>query len=287
MGITGPLPLLALQMGNYATPDAPIEWLGAVHSDFFPILDYVAPRGFYVGSKAAGAKLLDARREAPAQVELWVKDYLRSQAVTSAELSETVFYLQDHRGLFDRLYGAWAAEWLRRYPENAVARVAAQAARGPGYRHVLEATGRRTAADGAHGKAENKLRCRRLADDYHDTRSCLGTPLAGELEAELKWFLTQYPEAEDAEIHQWYGALLYDSGRHREAYDHLAQATRLLARQGRTSAATEAAVLACRSALAGGDPQAAGHMYRTVLAAHENELPVRLIRSRIERALSR
>lgn len=283
LGIRSLLPILAMQMADHASVFSHIRWLGTFHSDFFPILDYVAPRGFYVGSLAQGAKLLDDRPRAPANADLWVTEYLQRRKLPAEDFQDTYVYVNTHRGLFNNLSLAWAGAWTRQVPGDARARVAFNTERPASFARVREETQLQLPDAGFHARYETKLRCRRAYEDYVARRSFLDSTGAEAALGDLAWFIEHYPDANDPAIYRWYGELLYDLGRYTEAAEALIRAQKLLILQPRIdeSELIDTAILTCRALLARGDRDGAAAIYHAVLKDYSNELKVFLVEAQI------
>jgi len=279
LGMGSALPVLMLQMADFSRAHSHVRWFGAVHSDYFPLLEYAAPRGFYVGTDAAGVKRLDERSRSPSRAELWVEHYLRTRVPTPAAFREAYGYAKTYQSLFGKLAYAAAAEWHRRYPEDAEARVALASERPAGYARVLRETRRSVAKEGLHARYEGKLRCRRLYEDYVASRNVLQAEGSAALLRELEWFMAHFPDSADAEIHWWHGEVLFDRGQLEAAVASLYRAQERFKQQGAGQEAKliETAILTCRVLLDMGDVQRAREVYRAVLSEHADTLEVYLL----------
>jgi spermidine synthase len=117
-GIIGPFPVLSMQMMNHAETPSPITQSQRINSDFVPVLEYEASRGFFVGTHALGIRSLDRRGTNDPNARLWIDEF---QPVHPP--AEGVFesYLPSFKKFGTLGSGAqrhWLDLWAKYYPES-------------------------------------------------------------------------------------------------------------------------------------------------------------------------
>jgi predicted membrane-bound spermidine synthase len=288
LGVSSMLTVLGLQMVDRAARPSHIAWGGVVHSDFFPILDYVAPRGFYVGSSSLAARVMDRRQRSPANGRLWISDYLGSRSPTREEFREAYSYAARIPGLAPRLAFAWASQWLACCPDDPEAAAAVASTLGPTHAEAIGLLRSQRLGQGEGARKAIKELCQYLVEDYQSRRNWLRLLGAREVLADLERAAEQLSDAPDADIYQWIAEVQYDMGRYSEAARSVETAIRLTARtpsaEGSTDAGCQGIVrglLLCEIHLARGDRSAAQAAYENLLQNSDHHLMVRLMRSRI------
>jgi spermidine synthase len=284
-GISSFLSILATQMANRADAPFHVSWTNTEHSDAFPLLDYVAPRGFFVGSNAEAARYLDERPKAPANSRLWVIDYLRAHQPTAEEFKACYESLYWRDAFFAKYRAAWAREWRARYPNDPEAQIAVALTQEPSNADAVRDLSRGNIPEEALTFDTERARCLRRIKDYTDQRSCLGFRGAEEALADVETLAATYPEqaGSDAYTSYWRGLLLHDLGRNRPAVDSLREAAEGLANypDGR-EVATDAALTLCEAFLSLNDLPGAQEAYEAFLEPVAFRLPVRQMKARLQ-----
>ena len=288
LGVSSLLTVLGLQMVDGAARPSHVAWGGVVHSDYFPVLDYVAPRGFYVGSSSLAARVMDRRQRSPANGRLWLSNYLQSRKPTREEFREAYAYATRARGLAPRLAFAWAQEWLARHPDDPEATAAVASTLGPTHAEAIGLLKSQRLEQGEGARKAIKELCQYLVEDYQSRRNWLRLSGAQEVLADLERAAEQLSDAPDPDVYQWIAEVQYDMGRYSEAAQNVETAIRLAAgtgsAEGSTNAGSEGIVrglLLCEIHLARGDRSAAQAAYEKLLQNADHHLMVRLMRSRI------
>ncbi|MFH0879638.1 MAG: hypothetical protein V2A34_07985, partial [Lentisphaerota bacterium] len=274
------LPILSLQMADRADKPNDVRWIGALQSDYFPILEYVAPRGFFVGAKATGAKWLDQRPQSPRNARLWIKDFLRQKTPEVADIKECYQFALRHPCLFEKSAVIWAGKWTEASPADAEAQVAL--AESMKLNHfeamsLLSSLEVRTATN--WGFAAGKLRSNLGMQDYLASRNWMSAGAASNLLEDVRWIIRSYPKAQDADLLRWQGQLLYDLGYYANAANSLAQSLQI---PQRADLLIDAALLECEAWLKLGKPGKAQSIYEAYLKPFEDELRVWLMKARLK-----
>jgi spermidine synthase len=281
LGITSLLPMLAMQMADHAEENSHVPWFGVVHSDYFPVLEYLAPRGFFVGSKAEGVKWLDRRSWSPANSGLWAQDYLESREVETTTFRETYQYLIQRESLYEGLGRSWASRWADRYPNDKEAVLALARVTPASHAAIFDALTVAEPGNEPWRPYARQLKARRLYEDYLNVRHALG---AGEASAllEVVTVLENAPEGEsNPEFSKWKGSLLFDTGDYAEAEALLSSSCRLSQGTATSESNIRTAMLLCKAALAQNRAQAAAAYFDEYLSNHPGLFEVALLRSRI------
>ena len=282
MSIDNLLTLLSLQMADHASAPYDIHWLGATHSDFFPALEYIAPRDFYIGSPAASVKWLDDRNKAPSNSNLWIHRYLQDYPVSSADLKNTYLFARQNPGLYDKGPYVWAGEWARRFPDNPEAVLARNQLVPPSYTPLIQDLPLEKPAKGEWAFPTGKLRCRAGYTNYIAQRSHLNSATAQQVLDDTRWMIGNYPEANDPDIYFWCGTIQYDLGDYPAAISNLYKAAQLyFPIPGRDNEVIESGLLLCESLIAQGKPGDALAAHEGVLNKYADDLRVWLLKSRI------
>ena len=286
MGITSPLHLLTMHTADFAQTAETKQWLGAINSDFFPVLEYIAPRGFYMGSKARGIRMLDERPRAPRISNTWLPRYLATRSPSPDEWRSCYHFLGSYAGLYGPLRGRVAAHWLRAAPEDDEAQRASMA--DTASHQIAQRAPQEILAADLSPEAFESLLEKFVMDDYRRRRGFLGAEQAPELFARLDTALAATPNNPD--LLRWQGEVAFDLGAHAAAARSLESALALL--QPRSGVAppdvsVAAAILLVRVHLAAGNPQAAANAFTRWLASATRTLEVRLTEARVNHALDR
>jgi hypothetical protein len=287
LGLSSLLPILGFQMADYASCPSHVDWLGAVHSDFFPVLEYVAPRGFFIGTEAKGVKLLDRRSLSPRNAGLWVQEYLNTRPVTAGDLRECFVFTSARPGLFDRASAAWAREWMRRFPDDPAAQTAGLELSPQTYAGSM-GRGRlkESRKDKFWGLVSGKALCRFGYEDYIASRDYLETGGARVVLASIQDVMGRYPEEKDPQLLRWRGQLEYDLGLYSESAANLVASVQWLqSRNGKRDDVIDAGLVLCESLLAMGERARAMSVCEGPLAPFGDELSVVLMKSRIRDGL--
>jgi tetratricopeptide (TPR) repeat protein len=88
---------------------------GRVNEDGFPVLEYEAPKAFFLAQPAGLLAAYDERLQAPSESALYLKQHLQTQRLDATELAEMTVYHLTHgslgeRGLGKLLLEAWLAD---------------------------------------------------------------------------------------------------------------------------------------------------------------------------------
>ena len=243
--INSPLILLSMQMCDYARSYSHIKWIGAVNSDFFPILEYIAPRGFFVGSPANGAKLIDQRWKSPLNAKLWINEYLRKNKPLSDEFNKLYKFVASRYSLFDRISLAAANLWFSNYPADISSQYAAAEQKPPDYQNLQ--TIFKTTKKEKLTYEQRKFICRKLFADYAFSRSFVFLPQnTTQLMDEIESLISTEKGKTDWELYRWHGEICYDTGNYSAAEKSLENTLQLL--KGNASYANEffeTAILLC------------------------------------------
>jgi len=288
LGISHLLPILGFQMADHADQPSFIQWLGLIHSDFYPVLDYVAPRGFFIGTKAGGVKGLDERTRSPINTRLWIEDYLRDRELNEDAFRECFSFALLHPSLFEQAPAMWAGEWRKHFPRSVEAQTAVLNSATPNNRGPLEAAGRIKGRKGDYWAGiARKAEFRLAFEDYTASLNYMQGGDAENLLAAVTRLTEERDVARDPELYQWRGQLEYDLGMYPESSEHLAQAARLFAARAQLLKLTDTALLLCEVNLAAGKSVRARQVFDQFLSGSTGELRVWLMRSRIQDALKR
>jgi hypothetical protein len=253
------LPILATQMRDAAKKPTHIRWTGAMHSDYFPVLDYVAPRGFFTGTNAMAVRILDERTWTPALSQLWIEDYLKTHKPEADEFKAIRDMMEEYDTMFRQGPLAWSRAWLENYPDDV------RAAHAIG--ESLGETSELAAEFLAKGKDDadfntSKTRCRLLLRDYFRQRNYLDARNAESLLDIVASTIKRYPKEADVDLYKWQGQLLLDMGRFDEAATSLREALdRIEHVPGAAFIRIDCAVLLCDAQLRSGDREGAAASY--------------------------
>ncbi|MFH0908526.1 MAG: fused MFS/spermidine synthase [bacterium] len=283
IGIRTLLPVLAIQLRNSAGRPSHVKWTGAIHSDFFPVLEYIAPRGFFIGGVASGVKWLDERSQSRARSRLWITDYLKTYEPSRDELRDLFTYIQRNGSMFDRCGFTWASEWLARYPGDPEARAACSTLIGMTFGVSVGFIPQDDAAIAALDYSVQKLRCSGLYADYLMGRSYLRDTTAADTLAAMVWVSDRFPDHVDGDMLHWRGQLQYDLGLYDDAVTSLHAAIAALKGQPHSRGRQiECGVLLCRALLAQGATQRAQDAFIELLQPFEGgNIDVSLMRALI------
>ena len=284
MGLSSLLPILGFQMADHAAKPSHVDWVGAVHSDFFPILEYVAPRGFFVGASAKGVKMLDRRTQSPANAKLWIRDYLAGRAIARDDLRECFSSAITCHGLFDGAPAAWAREWARRYPDDPeVGSALLDSCRqtyGVFFKRMPDK------GDAFRDLRSGNTLCRLAFEDYMAERNYLTMGDASALLSEIQQWMEKFPNEKDPWMLRRRGQLEYDLGRYVESASNLTAAVRLFeAQNAARDDRIDAGLDLCEALLAMGERRRASAVCVGLLTPFGDELKVRLMYARIRDGL--
>ena len=286
IGLSSLLPILGFQMADHASRPSHVNWLGAIHSDFFPVLEYAAPRGFFVGTEAGGIRWLDCRTRSPANARLWVQKYLSARRASAGDLQQTVAFASERHSLFDRAGHAWAGEWARRCPDDPASRAAEIVSAPKRHAAVGGEWTRRYLRDEHWAWALRRTLCRFAFEDYMAGRNFLEAGEARELLAAIRNLADRHRDGEDVDLLRWRGLLEYDLGLYTESVTHLEKAfQQSLARNREANDLVETGLALCESLLARGERERAMSVCDGPLAPYGDQLKVALMKSRIRDGL--
>ncbi len=189
-GVTGPLPLLNMQMVNKADTPAPYLRAGRINSDFLPKLEYEANRGFFVGTRADGIKTIDRRPYSPKRSRLWVADYTPSQPPPEALFAEYLGAFTTFGSLYKDALQAWVDCWGRYHPDSPrmkFSRVQLPRAQTEAKATVLGDASLASSPEGIIGRA------RLLHRQYRESRSFMRLPDSTEARAAIRRMIETNP----------------------------------------------------------------------------------------------
>jgi len=283
-GIGSLASILSLQMADFADMRSPEGWSGVVHSDFHPLLDYEAPRAFFLKAKAGALTWIDERGDSHPNARIWLAEYLKGKsAISPAELRQCYDYSVNRRGLFSRQPLCWAQEWYMRHPADVSAQFAYGQELGIEPGGVPVWLSRIQPAPGRQAYTKQLLLARSRYEDHAQTKNAMRVLNADAvLRDVLGW--KKYPEADQALADAWLGQIQYDTMRYREAVAGLTAAAGQFRAQGRRDEMILAGVYLCKSLLALQSAADAAAAYREFLEPHAGDLRVRLMRIEIEAA---
>ena len=119
--VEGILSFLSIQLMSSRSFKATFPGKGTLNSDFFPYLEYEAPRAFFVGKGAEHIYDLDERHRAREHSALYLVDYLQSRELTEPELKELIRSLAPRETKFDQpLLPGLIAEFERVAKEESI-----------------------------------------------------------------------------------------------------------------------------------------------------------------------
>ena len=243
---------LTMQMCNYAREYSHISWVGTVNSDFFPVLEYTAPRGFFVGSTANGARLLDKRYKSPVNAGLWLNEYFKLNKPSDEELEKTYHFAVKRAALFDKMPLSIANLWISQYPKSKTVQLAALREMPADYKSsttaFLEKSKKQTLS-----YEERKLLCKRMFTDYLVQKSFVFLPDTQLLKKELESLINSGQNNTDWETLKWYGEICYDTGQYDDAEKSLRKALEAMeAQKAQANEFFETAVLLCETYMSNG-----------------------------------
>jgi len=284
IGIESLLPILGMQMRDSAGRYSHVAWTGAIHSDFFPLLEYAAARGFYVGSLAEGVKRLDCRNQSPVNAGIWLKRYLEENAVSASELRNCYTLSLSDRGLNSKQALCWAGLWLRIYPGDPDARVAMAEQISVNHDTILGRIGKPSVGNKSY--IYQKLWCRFAFEDYMVRRTCLDDAGAAELVDDFILVACSPDGCRDADVLKLCGEILYDLGRYAEACGYLESAARILSGMpGRRDEFDGVSTILFRALLANGEAARAHALCGELFSGEKISLKRTLIRAEISAAV--
>ena len=279
--------LLSAQMTGFSTRPAAARWSDAVHSDYFPILDFVAPRGFFAGSRAGGAKWIDARTSSPVNAGLWIQNYFAQCKPGARQIGSCYRAIHRNGCISLSLPQAWAHEWTVAEPGSIEARNAEGRELGFLERSVWKQLPDEQSKDPGVQAMARIIRCKLRFREYIQTRSYLRLQDAEPLLADIRKLLREGRGGEDAGLFAMCGRLEYDLGFYRDAASNLAKAAKGFQREGERDDLILTGIDLCRACLASGDANAALAAYREFLAPHTVDPRVWLTREEITARIAR
>jgi len=269
--------LLATQMADFSTRPAGARWSQQAHSDYYPILDFIAPRGFFVGSKAGGARWIDARTRSPATSELWIQKYMAGSRDRAGIAASCYRAIHRNGSLSPQLAPAWAREWAVLSPANTEARGADGRESGFMDRSVWKKFPGEESRNPVERAAARILRCKLRFGEYLKSRTYLRTSEAEALYADVRKLMDEGAGADDAGLLAVRGTLEYDLGKFREASASLEAAAKGFKQSGDRSDLVSSGIDCCRAFLAAGNPAGAASAFRQYLAPFQDDHRVWLI----------
>ena len=276
--------LLATQMADFSSRPAAARWSESVHSDYFPILDFVAPRGFFVGSRARGARWIDARMSSPANARLWIQKYFAQSKAAARQIGSCYRAIHRNGSLSPTLAPAWAREWAGAEPRNGNARNAEARELGFMEHGVWKRLPDEESKDPEVQAEARILRCKLRFREYSKTRSYLHLKDAEPLLADIRALLREGRGGDDAGLPAMCGRMEYDLGFYRDAASNLAKAAKDFQRAGERDDLILTGIDLCRAFLASGDVNSALAAYREFLAPHAADPRVWLTKEEITAA---
>lgn len=215
-----PLTIFLMQMVDRASVYSHVPWFGLTHSDYFPKLDYLAPRGFFIGTESSGVDWLDRRSQSPVNADLWVKDYLSKYNPSNEEMRSAYNFAVTNRfrGLYRRLALCIAQEWVSRYPDDPAARIALCEEVPPDWNATRNTLSELSEVEVISYKAR-KMIVRDMRESYFARRNVMRVENTDKLLSMLQDLDTSASSVNkpDTEIRLWLGELLYDRGAYRDA----------------------------------------------------------------------
>ena len=223
--------LLCMQSANHAGDGRFTPWFGTEHSDFFPILDYIAPCGVFTGTNAVGAmSFFDQRNETAANSNGWLHAYLAAHPPDAEELKQVSAHFEHYRSVWGQLPFYCAEAWLARAPDSMDAWAA--------YLRTAPASRKKLCRDGTEQPSAAILRQLPYRELKHQlgqkVNECMShknpfLPATGTQTAALEFMASlreRFPgdAAKDPDLLAWQGFLAYDQGRHQQAFDSLCRA---------------------------------------------------------------
>jgi tetratricopeptide (TPR) repeat protein len=273
-----------MQMADKAAEGSFVRWLGAVHSDFFPALEYVAPRGFFVGSVPNGARWLDRRTEAPANAKLWLQAYLGGRPPARDDLRDAYALAVRYRSIYENVAGACARKWYACYPDDPEARGAYSASAAPGFSAAAAALWPTSGVANPLDFDVGKTSCRYRMNDYLAQRNCLGLPDDDALARHVRELTSVPQRPADPEALLWDGILSYDRGDYEHAGRSLRQALSFT-RSGPGPMHLSVGFFLCRTLMAAGRHEDACEVAEELARAFPENLQVVLLRSEARGAI--
>lgn len=116
IGISRPATLLSLQIITEAKA-ARLAGEGRLNEDYFPILEYEAPKVFYLNRTADLVRVEDERLHLPPAEGLRLRQWVATQPLLADDFAEMAAYQREHDGKGAFLLPLLRA-WLERYPDD-------------------------------------------------------------------------------------------------------------------------------------------------------------------------
>ncbi|MBN3038567.1 MAG: fused MFS/spermidine synthase [Candidatus Omnitrophica bacterium] len=111
--------LLSLQISSNENINKTVERKGLIHSDFFPILDYMAPLALYTSQRAEKYIIrIDERKFPLEKGDLFIKDYLKERKIGNQALNN-FFKYADKKLIYNKNFVfSLIKRWHRDFPGN-------------------------------------------------------------------------------------------------------------------------------------------------------------------------
>ncbi|MBV9464380.1 MAG: fused MFS/spermidine synthase [Verrucomicrobiae bacterium] len=271
-GVDSLLPVLGMQMLDGSQGPAGRVWSDRAHSDFDPVLEYWAPRGFFLQSRAPGSAWLDSRQEGPGAARLWIHDYLIRKPPSREALRTMVAYVSRFASLFGRNKLAWTQEWALRFPNDGEAALAYAKEKGPP----------RGPAAAAQDYERRRLQLGWDMEEYFGLRSALRAPGSERLKQELSELLATEKGKSDPNVWSWSGTVLLDLGDYAAAVQRFNVAAIGFQQIGQPEASLTNGIYLCKALRLLGDKNAALAAYHDRLSAYESDERVRIAKAAID-----
>jgi spermidine synthase len=225
IGMSSAYSVLSLQMCDRAMRPSHVSWLGVTHSDYFPFLEYVAPRGFFLGRMPGTVKWFEDRQRSPANARLWLMQLQELAGISPDAAAECYRLTKRYPNSVTPVDMIWARKWLSLSPDDPDARVAMDSLSegGSGLSKLIA----REDAAGTEDYQAAKLHCSRLMTEYRVVRNCLETAAQPCL-AVIISVMERHSSEVDPKMLMWRGELEYDSGNYRAAQESLGKALTIM-----------------------------------------------------------
>ncbi len=114
--VEGILPLLSMQAVAKNDTPGPYVRMAWSNSDMYPLLEYVAVRGFFRRGFADSFKTLDRRGLTPGEGGLWLREYTPSVPPANEMFANWFHAKRKSRMMFDQYHLAWTDLWAKYHP---------------------------------------------------------------------------------------------------------------------------------------------------------------------------
>lgn len=217
LGIHSLLTILAMQINDKSAVSSNVKWLGQIHSDKFPKLDYEAPRGFFVGSSGEGVRLIDMRAASPVNAGLAISRYLKLKFSPTEEWRDAYLYSTRHPGMFKKLSMSMARGWFTAHPGDSGAQLAYAAQMAATHQAAISHLPDLIKGTNMLAFMAGKLSCRKRFEDYLEQRNWLSGPAFEPLAEDIGRLILDKHGKTDIELLIWAGELAYDRGKYTDA----------------------------------------------------------------------